>query len=148
MRVAKKPVHSRAGCSRWATRFVVFNPIYGQGMSVAAQEACLLRRLLQSLAGNQRPIGELASALFEGVQSLIETPWSVAISDFMFPDTRGQRPPDFDTTLKFGIALTRLAAEDEAVHKLTAEVQNLLKPRSAYGDPALVKRVRAVMATL
>ena len=125
-----------------------FNPIYGQGMSVAAQEACLLRRLLQDLVSNRRSISELAPTFFEAVQSLIETPWSVAISDFMFPDTRGQRPPDFETTLKFGIALTQLAAEDAAVHKLTAEVQNLLKPRSAYGDPALIKRVRAVMATL
>ena len=44
------------------------------------------------------------------------------------------------------IALTRLAAEDPAVHKLTAEVQNLLKPRSAYRDPALMQRVLAMMA--
>jgi len=70
----------------------------------------------------------------------------VATLDFVFPDTRGQRPADFETTLRFGIALTRLAAEDPAVHKLTAEVQNLLKPRSVYGDPALVQRVLAVMA--
>src|SRR5207244_4520926 len=66
--------------------------------------------------------------------SLIETPWSAAILDFVFPDTRGQRPADFETTLKFGIALTRLAAEDPAVHKLTMEVQHLLKPRSVYRD--------------
>jgi len=32
------------------------------------------------------------------------------------------------------------------VHKLTAEVQNLLRPRSAYRDPALVQRVMAIMA--
>jgi len=61
---------------------------------------------------------------------LIETPWSVAILDFAFPDTREQRPADFETTLKFGIALTQLAAEDPDVHKLTAEVQNLLRPRT------------------
>jgi hypothetical protein len=88
----------------------------------------------------------LAPAFFAEVQTLIETPWSVAIFDFAFPDTRGQRPVDFETTLKFGIALTRLAAEDADVHKLTAEVQNLLKPRSVYRDPALVQRVLAKMA--
>ena len=82
------------------------------------------------------------------MQSLIESPWSVATLDFVFPDTRGERPADFETILKFGIALTRLAAEDVAIHKLTAEVQHLLKPRSAYGDPDLVKRVQTVMATL
>jgi hypothetical protein len=80
------------------------------------------------------------------MQTLIETPWSVAMLDFAFPDTRGQRPVDFETTLKFGIALTRLVAEDPAVHKLAAEVTNLLRPRSAYRDPALVQRVLAKMA--
>jgi hypothetical protein len=63
----------------------------------------------------------------------------------VFPNTRGQRPPDFETTLKFGIALTRLAAEDPAVHKLTLEVQHLLKPRSVYREPTLVQRVLAKM---
>jgi hypothetical protein len=52
----------------------------------------------------------------------------------------------FQTTFKFGITLTRLAAEDLAVHKLTLEVQHLLKPRSAYRDPALVQRVFEKMA--
>ena len=123
-----------------------FNPVYGQGMSVAALEACLLRRLLERLGEDSNPIAGLAPTFFAEVQALIETPWSVATLDFVFPDTRGQRPADFEITLKFGIALTRLAAEDPAVHKLTAEVQNLLKPRSVYRDPALVQRVLAMMA--
>jgi len=120
-----------------------FNPVYGQGMSVAALEACLLQRLLE---GDSNPIAGLAPAFFAEVQTLIETPWSVAILDFVFPDTRGQRPADFETTLKFGIALTRLAAEDPDVHKLTVEVQHLLRTRSVYRDPALVQRVLAKMA--
>ena len=43
-------------------------------------------------------------------------------------------------------ALTRLAAEDPAVHRLTIEVQHLLKPRSVYRDPKLIERVLAKMA--
>jgi 2-polyprenyl-6-methoxyphenol hydroxylase-like FAD-dependent oxidoreductase len=123
-----------------------FNPVYGQGMSVAALEACLLQRLLEDPGKDSDPIVALAPTFFAEVQTLIETPWSVAILDFVFPDTRGQRPVDFETTLKFGIALTRLAAEDPAVHKLTVEVQHLLRPRSVYRDPALVQRVLAKMA--
>ena len=123
-----------------------FNPVYGQGMSVAALEAGLLQRLLERLGEDNDPIAALAPAFFAEVQTLIETPWSVAMFDFAFPDTRGQRPADFETTLKFGIALTRLAAEDPTVHKLAAEVQNLLRPRSVYRDPALVQRVLAKMA--
>ena len=123
-----------------------FNPVYGQGMSVAALEACLLRELLKRLEGDSNPISGLAPTFFAEVQTLLETPWSVAILDFAFPDTRGQRPADFETILKFGIALTRLSAEDPAVHKLTAEVQNLLRPRSVYRDPVLVQRALAKMA--
>jgi 2-polyprenyl-6-methoxyphenol hydroxylase-like FAD-dependent oxidoreductase len=123
-----------------------FNPVYGQGMSVAALEACLLRRLFERLGEDSNPLAALAPAFFAEVQTLIETPWSVAILDFAFPNTRGQRPPDFEITLKFGIALTRLAAEDPAVHKLTLEVQHLLKPRSVYRDPTLVQRVLEKMA--
>jgi hypothetical protein len=45
------------------------------------------------------------------------------------------------------MALTRLAAEDPTVHRLTSEVQHLLKPRSVYReDPALMKRVLAIVA--
>jgi 2-polyprenyl-6-methoxyphenol hydroxylase-like FAD-dependent oxidoreductase len=124
-----------------------FNPVYGQGMSVAAQEACLLKRLLERLAEESDPIAGLAPAFFAEVPTLLETPWSVATLDFIHPSTRGQRPADFETRLKFGMALTRLAAEDPAVHRLTAEVQNLLKPRSVYrDDPALMRRVSAIMA--
>ncbi|MBR0701958.1 squalene monooxygenase [Bradyrhizobium diazoefficiens] len=122
-----------------------FNPTWGQGMSVASQEACLLRRQLDLLIGERDPMARLAPDFFAKARPLIEEPWSVAMLDFVFPQTRGNRPPDFAMTLKFGAALNRLAAEDAAIHKLTAEVQNLLKPRSVYGDPALVQRVRAVM---
>ena len=125
-----------------------FNPLYGQGMSVAAMEACLLKRLLERSGEAGDPIADLASTFFKEMQSLIETPWSVAMLDFIFPETRGQRPADFELTLKFGIALTRLAAEDPAVHRLTLEVQHLLKPRSVYRDPTLMQRVLAKMAEL
>jgi hypothetical protein len=124
-----------------------FNPINGQGMSVAAQEACLLRTVLERQAEERDPIAGLASAFFAEVPALLDTPWSVATMDFINPNTRGQRPADFETRIRFGTALTRLAAEDPAVDKLTAEVQNLLKPRSVYrDDPALMKRVLAIMA--
>jgi hypothetical protein len=56
--------------------------------------------------------------------------------DFAFPETRGQRPADFETTVKFGIALTRLAAEDPAVHRLTGDVRRPI-PGSGSRAPTL-----------
>ena len=124
-----------------------FNPVYGQGMSVAAQEAVLLRRLLLKLEEEADPLAQLAPAFFAEACALIETPWALAaIPDFVFPQTRGERPPDFERTREFGAALTLLAARDAHVHKLMIEVQQLLMPRSALRNPDLVERVRAVMA--
>ena len=124
-----------------------FNPVWGQGMSVAAQEACAVSRLLASRAGDRDPLDGLASAFFSEAADLIETPWAqAAIPDFIHPQTRGERPADFEQRLRFGMALTKLAARDPAVHKLTAEVGSLLKPRTVYADPELRQRVMRVMA--
>ena len=121
-----------------------FNPVYGQGMSVAAQEALLLRRLLGRREGD--PLARLAPAFFAEACGLIETPWaSAAVPDFAFPETKGQRPPDLDRMLKFRRAFNRLAAADPVVHKLTTEVGHLLKPRNVLRDPGLVERVQAMM---
>ncbi len=124
-----------------------FNPIYGQGMSVAAMEAVALGQLLGARARERDPLAELAPAYFAEVARIIDTPWAAAaIPDFVHPDTRGERPADFEQTVKFGAALGKLAARDPAVHRLTSEVQHLLKPRSVYQDPDLVQRVRAMMS--
>jgi 2-polyprenyl-6-methoxyphenol hydroxylase-like FAD-dependent oxidoreductase len=118
-----------------------FNPVYGQGMSVAAQEAVILNELLAARTDSPDALGELALSFFAACHDVIETPWAVATSDFVYPKTRGQRPPDFGQRIQYGIALTRLASEDAAVHKLTTEVNHLLKPHSALREPELAKRV-------
>ena len=124
-----------------------FNPVWGQGMSVAAQEACALSRLLAGRAGARDPLDGLAKAFFTEAAGLIATPWAqAAVPDFIHPKTRGERPADFEQSLKTGMALTKLAARDPAVHKLTAEVGSLLKPRTVYLDPELRRRVMEVMA--
>jgi len=119
-----------------------FNPVWGQGMSVAAQEAVVLRRLL-GRGGD--PLARLAPEFFAEAGELIETPWAqAAIPDFALPQTTGQRPPDLERRLKFGCAFSRLAAQDPEVHRLVVEVRHLLKPSSALRD--LVERVEALMA--
>jgi hypothetical protein len=138
----------RADCCPSGDAICRFNPVYGQGMSVAAQEAVALRRLLSTRARQADPLDGLASPFFAEAASLIDTPWfGAAIPDFVHPKTRGPRPENLEAMLKFGTELGRLAARDPAVHRLTAEVQNLLKPRSAYLDPELVQRIQALIGS-
>ncbi len=75
-----------------------FNPIYGQGMSVAAKEACLLRDLLAGASSEGQGINGLAATFLNEAQKIIETPWSSsAIPDYGDPLTEGPRPPDLET---------------------------------------------------
>ncbi|THD53610.1 NAD(P)-binding protein [Phenylobacterium sp.] len=124
-----------------------FNPAFGQGMSIAAQEARLLDRLLAATPRPGEPPAKLARDFFAAAKKLIDTPWGMIVGqDFLYPETRGERPADFDQTSAFGAALVRLAVAEPDVHKLWQEVIHLLKPSSVLTDPDLVRRVKAVIA--
>ncbi|MGY4314208.1 NAD(P)/FAD-dependent oxidoreductase [Bradyrhizobium sp. JR3.5] len=123
-----------------------FNPAFGQGMSVAAQEVCVLKRLIEARAFDADPLRELARSFFTAIQNLLAAPWAVAESDFIFEKTRGQRPNDFYQRLNFNAALQRLAVEDATVHRIMIEVGHLIKPSSALRDPEIVDRVTVLMA--
>jgi 2-polyprenyl-6-methoxyphenol hydroxylase-like FAD-dependent oxidoreductase len=123
-----------------------FNPLFGQGMSAAAQEALALKDLVPDAAHQHDPLGWLQSEYFKKLTAVLDAPWSVAKADLIYPQTTGTRPPDLERSVKFAAALMRLAVEDPAVHKLMTEVQQLLKPPSVYNDPALQRRI-AQLAT-
>lgn len=127
--------------------FCRFNPIYGQGMTVAAQEACVLKGVLRDLARGSDPLAGLSSAYFAGATPFIGTAWQMsAVPDFACPQTRGERPADLDESLRFMAGLQRLAARDADVHRLVMQVHMLVKTGAALQDPDLVQRVRAEMA--
>jgi 2-polyprenyl-6-methoxyphenol hydroxylase-like FAD-dependent oxidoreductase len=125
------------------------NPVYGQGITVAVQEANTLRRLLSANAWNADPLATLGMAFLAGAETLIGDPWAIsALPDFVYPQTRGERPEDLEDRLKAQGALARIATRDPAVYELFAEVRHLLKPLSALDEPDLVRRVEAETATL
>lgn len=123
------------------------NPIYGQGITVALQQATLLGRLLNTAAPD--PLDTLAPAFLAEVEALIEQPWAIsALPDFIYPQTRGQRPDDLKDRLNSQFALTRIATRDPAVYQLFTEVRHLLKPMSALNEPALVRGLEAELEIL
>lgn len=161
MRIAtelSEPAHFLFRASEWRhyeqlTRFpqgllpigdaiCIFNPVYGQGMGVCAQEARLLQDLLARTASTPQTLPRLAFEFFAGARALIDTPWnSAAVPDFAHPQTRGERPPDLARQLEFAGAVLRLGAEDPEVHRLMLEVAHLITPRSAYREPGLLARI-------
>lgn len=123
-----------------------FNPVWAQGMSVALREAQALGKLLEKSAELEDPFGNLARMYFEEARKVIEVPWEMAaIPDFILPETRGERPADFMNKLKFSGAVNRLAAIDPAVHKLTVEIQHLIRPQSMLYEPDVFNRAMELM---
>lgn len=126
-----------------------FNPIYGQGMAVAALEARVLHRLLAARAAHADPLTGLGAAFFNDSRPLIEAAWTMsAIPDLLFPSTRGERPANFDQALLFRRALTRLAQRDEAVNRVLVDVWHMLRPRSAYQEPWIKAQIEDEMRAL
>lgn len=63
-----------------------FNPVYGQGMTVAATEAMTLRKLLA------RDAAPDARRYFRAIAAAINVPWDIAVgSDLAFPQVPGKR---------------------------------------------------------
>jgi 2-polyprenyl-6-methoxyphenol hydroxylase-like FAD-dependent oxidoreductase len=124
-----------------------FNPVHGQGMSVAALEAEAFCELLEVEQGD---FHDLPRAFLQRADQIIEGPWNMAaLPDLAYPKTRGERPPTLLQSLKFGAAFTELAAHDASVHKLMWEIRSLLKPYSAMtSDAALMQRIQTVMAEM
>jgi flavin-dependent dehydrogenase len=125
------------------------NPVWGQGIAVALKEAQMLHRVLQTQALAPDPLATLAQTFLAEAESLIKDPWEMsAVPDFVYPDTRGQRPPDLADKLQFQQALQSIAVRDPAMYKLLAEVKHLLKPSKVLEEPEIVQRAEEERATL
>jgi 2-polyprenyl-6-methoxyphenol hydroxylase-like FAD-dependent oxidoreductase len=117
-----------------------FNPMYAQGMSVAALEAELLGRCLhQSYRGDQ-----LRRAFFRGCSAIIETPWRLAVGgDLRFPAVEGPRPLAARVRNAYLKRLARAAGADPEVALAFLRVTNLVRPPASLFAPGVMRRVAA-----
>jgi 2-polyprenyl-6-methoxyphenol hydroxylase-like FAD-dependent oxidoreductase len=124
-----------------------FNPIYGQGMSAAAQQARLLQDVLGGAAAEPDPIAAAQAGFMAEVASVLETPWTMSTSaDLAFPGTRGERPEKFEEARLFEAALFRAVVADPVVHRAMMEVGQLLQPQNLLREPDIMRRIEAVSA--
>jgi 2-polyprenyl-6-methoxyphenol hydroxylase-like FAD-dependent oxidoreductase len=113
-----------------------FNPIYGQGMSVAALEALALRRHLEQGVQPQ------PRRLFRDLARTIDAPWEMAAGgDLTFPGVQGRRTPK---TRLLGAYLARLhaaAAHDASLASAFVRVAGLVAPPQSLLYPGVALRV-------
>jgi 2-polyprenyl-6-methoxyphenol hydroxylase-like FAD-dependent oxidoreductase len=119
-----------------------FNPVYGQGMSVAALQVQALHQLMAELKAEDHGPSSLASSFFPIAASIADNAWQLAADqDLVYPQTQGERPADLNQRLADFAALVSLSADDPEVHRLMIEVFTLRKPLSALNQEPLRTRV-------
>jgi hypothetical protein len=105
-----------------------FNPIYGQGMTVAALQALALRDHI----GSSR--GVLAGA--------IDAPWELAVgADVSLPGVDGPRPPRRRIANAYIGRLLAAAAHDPDLSHAFVRVTGLIDPPEALLRPSTALRV-------
>jgi 2-polyprenyl-6-methoxyphenol hydroxylase-like FAD-dependent oxidoreductase len=129
--------------TRFPERFLVmgdavcsFNPVYGQGMTVAAMEAIALRDRLRLGAPPQ------AGDFFTEVSRIIDTPWEISVSgDLDFPGVEAPRPLKVRLGNAYMARLQYAATKDAKVTDAFLRVAGLLDPPQALMRPGMIGRV-------
>lgn len=113
-----------------------FNPIYGQGMSVAALQAIELESTLVS--GD----ADLAKAFFRRAAKVIEIPWTIAVgSDLRIPEAVGRRTAGVKLANWYISKLHRAAHTDPVAALAFHRVGNLLASPPSMMRPRVAVRV-------
>jgi len=119
-----------------------FNPIWGQGMSVAAREVVALARILRERASDGAQLTGLARAFYAEAARIIAPAWQLSVMpDFAYQATRGERPPGTISGRGFARALAKLAFREPEVRSLVNDVYHLVRPLEALRTPEFVARV-------
>jgi 2-polyprenyl-6-methoxyphenol hydroxylase-like FAD-dependent oxidoreductase len=115
-----------------------FNPIYGQGMTVAAIQAMTLRRCLQ------RGETDLARRFFGAAAKPIGLAWRLAVGgDLSLPEAEGKRPLSTRLTQKYVRRVQTAAECDRVVASQFIRVTAFLDPPSSLIRPSVIRRVAA-----
>ena len=133
--------------ARWPERFIVlgdaactFNPVYGQGMSVAAMTAAELRRAAGDFA---RP--GFARRMQKRVAKTSLNAWVIATgADVRYPTTEGRQPGSLDRLMQRYIdRVIEVSMQDAEVNAAFSRVVHLLDAPQALLSPAVARRVFA-----
>ena len=113
-----------------------FNPVYGQGMSVAALQAVALRQTLSS--GGDR----LFQRYFKASRRIIDIAWELAVgSDLSLPEVEGERPIPTRLANAWTERILKAAEHDPYVAEVFGSVTDLLAPPAVLMRPRFVWRV-------
>ncbi|MEV5315390.1 FAD-binding monooxygenase [Streptomyces sp. NPDC052610] len=112
-----------------------FNPVYGQGMSVAALETLALRRQLRSGTPDFR-------RFFQEVATAVDAPWEFAAgADLGYRGVEGHRTPRIRMANAYVDRLHRAATHDAELTNAFIRAAGLIDPPAALMRPRTLFRV-------
>ena len=117
-----------------------FNPVYAQGMSVAAAQAVALRSELRQ--GGEPD----AQRFFGAVSRILDAPWALAVGpDMALAGVTGPNLPPSPLTPEYLANLQLAATQDADVAAAFVRVTSLVDPPSALLRPELARRITAAL---
>ena len=113
-----------------------FNPVYGQGMSVAALQALALRQTLAT-GGHRVP-----QRYFKAARRIVDIAWDLAIgSDLSLPEVEGRRSISTRLSNVWSERILEAAEHDAYVAEVFGKVTDLLAPPTVLMHPRFAWRV-------
>jgi 2-polyprenyl-6-methoxyphenol hydroxylase-like FAD-dependent oxidoreductase len=114
-----------------------FNPIYGQGMSVAALDALALHHALAADGDENLP-----ARFFDRAADVVDVAWRLAVSaDFEYPQTEGPKPSGADLTNRYVSRLLRRAHTDGSLTDAFYRVIRMERSPTTLFSPGVARRV-------
>jgi 2-polyprenyl-6-methoxyphenol hydroxylase-like FAD-dependent oxidoreductase len=144
MRFPASVRHHYEQMRRRPDRFIVtgdalcsFNPVYGQGMTIAALEARALRAAVTS-----HGLPQLPRRFYDAAGKLVDRAWALAVgADLSFPEVEGKRPPASGMVNSYLHQYRRAASVDPALGTAFLRVANMTEPPTSLLRPANILRV-------
>jgi 2-polyprenyl-6-methoxyphenol hydroxylase-like FAD-dependent oxidoreductase len=112
------------------------DPVFGQGMTVAALSAEVLEQCLRE------PADDPSASFWARVPAAYRTAWELSTTeDFRYPEVSGHRP--FGTRLAhwYTAQIHRLTSSDDDVYRRFAKVMHLMSPPSHLFHPNVLRKV-------
>lgn len=121
--------------------YCAFNPIYGQGMTVAALDARALRHILSRW--KKKDWQGLASAFHKKLARVNKTPWQMAVSaDYQMPGVEGKKQHWLSHLQdRYLESVKALIISDKEVREAFSSVLHLIQPPSVLLRPSIIAKV-------
>jgi 2-polyprenyl-6-methoxyphenol hydroxylase-like FAD-dependent oxidoreductase len=118
------------------------NPTYGQGMTVAANQAAGLANLL----ADRTTLDGLEADYLKRAADYAQRAWSLSTnSDYVYTETEGERPPNFAMSRAIAGVLRQLAEEHEDFRILRYRLVHMMDGEAALREGPLAMRFFAAL---